>query len=144
MSNSFQQRIVANVIDEASLGEEWGREFRLYFRKLAQLSSLFPNAPLHLEKSLVVVANLNRPNIFIEKENRKPASSTNEESFESILLPIAKFPGHLPSFTFTKVVWLCIQTFYGGIGREKLFPSDERIPKNCLLAQYIIPHKLKR
>jgi superfamily II DNA helicase RecQ len=87
MYNSLQQRVVASVIDEAHLVEERGREFHPDFRKLAQLGSIFPNAPflvltatapaqmreelictLHLEKPLVAVANLNRPNIFIEKK----------------------------------------------------------------------------
>ena len=164
MSNSFQQRIVASVIDEAHLVEEWRREFRPDFRKLAQLGSIFPNAPflvltataplqmreeligtLHLEKPLIVVANLNRPNIYIEKNRRKPASA-NEESFESILLPIAKeLKKRLTHFPLT-IIYLplkwcgyAFKLFMEELADKSYIPSDERIPRNCLFAQYHSP-----
>ena len=102
----------------------------------------------HLEKPLIVVANLNRPNIYIEKNRRKPASA-NEESFESILLPIAKelkeinsLPTyhHLPS---SKVVWVCIQAFYGGTGKIKATSLLKKESQETLYLLNTIPHKLK-
>ena len=107
MSSALQRDVFACVIEEGHLVCEWGAEFRKDFAKLSQLGSFFPEspflvltatAPKHVQEALtsslllnkpkVVCANLDRPNIFIHKEKRLPAS-TGEESFKSVLLPIA-------------------------------------------------------
>ena len=44
LSDVFQQRVVACVIDEGHLIDEWGFEFRPDFGKLSQLGYIFPSA----------------------------------------------------------------------------------------------------
>ena len=168
MSNIFQERIVACVIDEAHLVEEWGREFRPDYGKLAQLASLFPNAPfliltatapkhtqetikvsLHLSNPRIIIANLNRPNIFIEVAKRLSVSS--EESYESILLPIAqKLKEALVHYPLT-IIYLplkwcgyAFKLFMEELGDRSYFPCDNVSPKNCLFAQYHSPQTEQR
>ena len=108
LSKVYQDRVMACVIDEAHLVEEWGFDFRPDFANLSQLVSIFPAIPilaltatapkkncdsltkaLNLEKPCIVKADLDRPNIFLHKEKRKAASS-GVDSYDSILYPIAK------------------------------------------------------
>ena len=103
---SYQDRIVACVTDEAHLIEEWRHEFRPDYSKLCPLASLFPSAPilaltatapkrtrdllvenLHMKSPVIVIGNLNRDNIFLHKSKRKPAK-TGSIGFEELLSPI--------------------------------------------------------
>ncbi len=107
MSDVYQKRVVVCVIDKGHLIEEWGFEFCPDFGKLSQLASIFPSAPflvltattpkhvretvttsLLLNEPVLVVASLDRPNIYIQKERR--SSSSAEDSYNAILLPIAR------------------------------------------------------
>ena len=167
MSNVFQERVVASVIDEAHLVEEWGREFRPDYGKLVQLASLFPNAPflvltatapkhtqkaissLHLVNPRVIIANLNRPNIFIEVTKRLPSS--DEESYESILLPIAqKLKEALTRYPLT-IIYLplkwcgyAFKLFMDELRDKSYFPCGDVSPRNCLFAQYHSPQTERR
>ena len=168
MSNIFQERIFACVIDEAHLVEEWGREFLPHYGKLAQLASLFPNTPfliltatapkhtqetikisLHLSNPHVIIAYLNRPNIFIAVAKRLSVSS--EESYESILLPIAqKLKEALVHYPLT-IIYLplkwcgyAFKLFMEELGDRSYFPCDNVSPKNCLFAQYHSPQTEQR
>ena len=164
MSSVAQENVVACVIDEGHLIQEWGVEFRKDFSKLSQLASLFPEspflvltatAPMHLQEALaksllldnprVIVANLDRPNIFIHKEKRLPSSS-GEESFRSILLPIAKgLKNELRQYPLTLIYlplkWCgyAFKLFLDVVGEKSYFPPEDKKPENCLFAQFHAP-----
>jgi superfamily II DNA helicase RecQ len=164
MSSVLQRNVFACVIDEGHLVQEWGLEFRKDFAKLSQLGSLFPEspflvltatAPKHLQEALtsslllqnprVIVANLDRPNIFIHKEKRLPAS-TGEDSFRSILLPIANgLKNELIKYPLTLIYlplkWCgyAYKLFSDVMGEKSYFPSGDKKPENCLYAQFHAP-----
>ena len=167
LSEALQMRVVACVVDEGHLIEEWGFDFRPDFGNLSQLGSIFPSAPflvltatapkhvresltssLLLDKPLVVVGNLDRPNIHFQKEKRKP-SSTGEESYKAILLPIAKeLKKSLTAYPLTLIYlplrWCgyAFKLFMDELGEASYFLSPEKTeksPENCLFAQYHSP-----
>ena len=164
MSNVLQNNVVACVIDEGHLVEEWGVEFRKDFARLSQLGSLFPKAllliltattPKHvweaLSKSLllsnprVVIANLDQSNIFMHKDKRMPASA-GEDSSKGILVPIANdLNNQLREYPLTLIYlplkWCgyAFKIFSDILGEKSYFPPEDKKPENCLFAQFHSP-----
>ncbi|KXJ17884.1 Werner syndrome ATP-dependent helicase [Exaiptasia diaphana] len=101
---------------------------------------------LHLEKPHIVVADLDRENIFIHKETRKP-SSTGLQSFENILLPVAEeLKKQLTSYPLTfiflplKYCGYAYRLFSHVLGNASYYPlSASKVPENCLFGQYHAP-----
>lgn len=163
--DSYQDRITACVIDEAHLIEEWGHEFRPDYSKLCRLASLFPSAPilaltatapkktrdlliesLHMRTPLIVIGNLNRENIFLHKDKRKPAK-TGSTGFEELLRPIAnELKKQLIDFPVT-IIYLPLKWcgfafnyFVDTLGEKSYYPTTSAgDPKHCLFAQYHSP-----
>lgn len=162
---SQEERVKACVVDEAHLVEEWGCEFRTDFSRICQLRSFFPKTPflaltatapkikrskiaesLHLENPHIVIANLDRQNIFLHKELRK-ASSTGLESYESILLPIAEeLKKQLTLYPLTiifmplKYCGYAYRLFQHILGDLSYCPINvSKEPENCLFGQYHAP-----
>ena len=165
LSKVYQERVMACVIDEAHLVEEWGFDFRPDFANLSQLASIFPAIPilaltatapkkncdsltkaLNLEKPCIVKADLDRPNIFLHKEKRKSASS-GVDSYDSILYPIAKdLKTKLADYPLTLIYlplkWCgyAFKLFLDVLGDASYFPVNaEKIPENCLFGQFHAP-----
>ena len=164
MSSVLQKNVFACVFDEAHLVKEWGVDFRRDFSKLSQLGSLFPEAPFlvltatapkHLQQELtnslllnnprVIVANLDRPNIFVHKHKRLAASS-GEESFRSILLPMVnelkkKLKQYPLTLIYLPLKWCgyAFKMFLEEMGEKSYFPIGDKRPENCLFAQYHAP-----
>ena len=153
------------MIDEAHLIKEGGSEFCPDFGKLAQLGSLFPSAPIlalmatapkklieHLKNKLqvknpiVLVGNLDRSNIFICKDKRRP-SAFGAESYDDILLPIArelklKLINYPLTIIYLPLKWCgyAFKLFLSVLADKSYFPpSNEIRPENCLFAQFHAP-----
>ncbi|XP_062576667.1 ATP-dependent DNA helicase RecQ-like [Saccostrea cucullata] len=86
----FRDNVVSVVIDECHIIEKWGDEFRTAYKKLGTLKVFFPDVPfvglsgtltkeqkqaipkqLCLENFKVIETSPDRPNIFLEKEQKQ-------------------------------------------------------------------------
>ncbi|XP_062593630.1 bifunctional 3'-5' exonuclease/ATP-dependent helicase WRN-like [Saccostrea cucullata] len=105
-STVFQERVCAIVVDEVHMISEWGKEFRNSFDKLGNLTCLFPDVPhlaltatatksdiarlsevLQYRDTQFVIANPDRPNIYLEIRSRLP-NIRKFEKFDNILAEI--------------------------------------------------------
>ena len=100
---------------------------------------------LNLKDPRIIIANLDRENIYIEKAKRL-ASSLGEESYNSILLSIAKalkqqLVNYPLTIIYTPLKWCGYgyKLFLDVIGEESFHPKSNVQPKNCLFAQYHSP-----
>ena len=161
----YQDRVEFCVINEAHLIEEWGSEFRPDYGKLTQLGSLFPTAPilaltatapqkrieylkdnLHIKNPLVIRGNLDRSNIFICKQKRRP-SSLGSASYDDILVPIAeelklKLNNYPLTIIYLPLKWCgyAYKLFLSILGDRRYSPlTNEKTPGNCMFAQYHAP-----
>ena len=120
----------------------------------APLLALTATAPPHHIRELseilllinpaVVVGNLDRPNIFIKKEMRKP-SCHGDESYDDVLCSIAEdlkiqrteFP---LTIIYLPLKWCgyAFKYFLEVIGEDS-YVNKNRKPENCLFAQYHSP-----
>ena len=163
MSNVYQKCVVVCVIDRGHLIGEWGFEFHPDFGKISQLASIFPSIPfllltatapkhvrdtittfLLLNEPVLVVASLDRPNIYIQRERR--LSSSAEDSYNTILLPIARglknsSKAYPLTLIYLPLKWCgyAFKLFMDEIGQKSYFPESETRPENCLVAQFHAP-----
>ena len=142
-----------------------GQDFRPAFSQLTVLGSLFPDVPLialtatapkrtqniitsvlNMKTPLVIIGNVDRPNIFIAKYQRGP-SRLGFGSFESILRPIAeKLKVEQTEYPVT-IIYLPLKwcgtaynLFCEVLGDYQYFPKySARVPENRLFAQYHAP-----
>ena len=115
---------------------------------------LTATAPRHIRETIVkslllykpvfVLANLDRPNIYIRKEKR--IWSNGSDSYNAILLPIAKdLKNSLREYPLTLIYlplkWCgyASKLFTDEIGEKSYFPQSEKNPENCLFAQFHAP-----
>ena len=124
----LQEKVSHIVVDEAHCVVQWGNGFREKFREIKLLRSLFPTAKvlaltatatikmrediathLAMKSPTIVAAPMDRSNIFIKVQKRKPNHKI-EESYEGIFQPLVKelqqkgalFP---KTVVYTKLKW---------------------------------------
>ncbi|XP_062577985.1 ATP-dependent DNA helicase Q1-like [Saccostrea cucullata] len=107
-SKVFQEGVCCVTIDEVHMIEEWGEEFRPKFKKLGDLTCLFPSAAhlsltatatetsieslgkvLQYINPVIIKANPDRPNIFLEKIVRPP-NINKVKKLDTIIEPLCE------------------------------------------------------
>ncbi|XP_048748069.2 bifunctional 3'-5' exonuclease/ATP-dependent helicase WRN-like [Ostrea edulis] len=119
---TMQKLVCAIAVDEVHMISEWGKEFRKSFSRLGQLTSMFPNIPhlaltatstsadlkllsktLDFRETHYIIANPDRPYIFIEIRRRLP-NIKKFEKYDALLGEISpEFEDKLQEFPVTIV-----------------------------------------
>ncbi|XP_068674590.1 bifunctional 3'-5' exonuclease/ATP-dependent helicase WRN-like [Montipora foliosa] len=162
-STIYLSAVKAVIVDEAHCILEWRDDFRPHYGKLSVLAALFPNAPiaaltatattgdrhticntLCLRNPKLVIANLNRPNVFFSKVFRE---GSDNEAYAKILQPIAtslleQGTCYPLTLIYLPLPW-CGRAYklFEGILKEKQYDPEEGplIPENRLFGQFHAP-----
>lgn len=160
-SQQYQKQVCCTVIDEVHMVSEWGNDFRKAFSELGQLTSIFPNIPhlaltatatssdlkllsnlLEFQNTHFIVANPDRPNIYLEIRRRLPNIKKYEKYDEilkeigsEILVKLAAYPVTLVYCDNLESVGYSYMYIYQLLGLNA-YCGKEAIPENRIVAQY--------
>ncbi|XP_062621285.1 uncharacterized protein LOC134282890 [Saccostrea cucullata] len=157
----YQRQVCCTVIDEVHMVSEWGKDFRKAFSELGQLTSIFSKVPhlaltatatssdlkllsslLEFQNTHFIVANPDRPNIYLEIRKRLPNIRKYEKYDEilktigsEILVQLEAFPVTLVYCDNLESVGYSYMYIYQILG-SKAYCGKEAIPENRIVAQY--------
>ncbi|XP_053402587.1 uncharacterized protein LOC123550711 [Mercenaria mercenaria] len=163
MRNSrFRDLVCCTVVDEVHMISEWGTEFRKCFERLGELTCLFPNIPhlaltataspnaisslietLQMRNTTRVLANPDRPNIYIEQKERL-SNIHKYEKYDAILCDITQeikekksdFPVTIMYCDNLESLGYCFQYLTYELGKDAYIPVGSSDPENRIVAQY--------
>ncbi|XP_052216311.1 uncharacterized protein LOC127834484 isoform X2 [Dreissena polymorpha] len=161
-SSVFRGRVCCTVIDEVHMVAEWGSDFRQSFNRLGELTCLFPRVPhlavtatatpsaleelialLQFKNCTKVLANPDRPNIYLEKKERLP----NIHKFEKYDLIMSEvlaqlkdkyidFPVTIMHCDNLESLGYCFQLLCHELGTRAYFPESSTLPEDRIVAQF--------
>ena len=105
LTESFQSKVVAFVVDEAHCIKKWGESFRFDYLRLGELRSLIPSnvhvlaltatasksvleaaiSVLHMDKPVIIAAKPERDNIFLSVTGKKEIIDVVRDIAHSVL-----------------------------------------------------------
>ena len=162
LSDQYQSEVCATVVDEVHMIAEWGDDFRKDFKRLGELTCMFPDVPhlaltatattlatdslcdvLQFDNVTKVICSPNRPNIYLERRRRLP--NTNKYAkYDDMLHQIvpalkadrATYPVTVVYVESLDALGYAYQYTEATLGSDAYNPKSEVCPENRIFAQY--------